>query len=137
MSAQSVVGDWATSQAFGDVVSSSGTFVRSAYSGEAYHFHNDGTYWYVIVGSGTLISGTAVVKGTFELKGNHLILREQSEDWTPNPNMARQRPAYRNKPLGNKIEEDDVSFVGPDTLKLKRLQPTMYTTLHRIRKPAN
>ena len=44
MRAQSVVGDWATSQSFGEVVSSSGAFVRSAYSGEAYHFHKDGTY---------------------------------------------------------------------------------------------
>ena len=132
--AQSIVGQWATSSSFGDVVSPTGAYVRSAYSGEAYRFRKDGTYFYVIVGSGTLISGTAVVQGTYKVEGQRLILTEKTEDWTPNPNMAHQRPAYRNKPMGDKVLEYAFSFVGPDTLKLRDLRMTLYTTLHRAQK---
>jgi len=132
---QSIAGQWATSSNFGDVVSATGAYVRSAYSGEAYRFNKDGTYWYIIVGSGTLISGAAVVKGTYEVKGDRLLLTEKTEDWTPNPNMAHQRPAYKNKPMGDKVLEYAFNFAGADTLKLRDLRYTLFTTLHRMQKP--
>jgi hypothetical protein len=95
-----LVGAWANSDSFGDVVDAgTGAYIRSAYTGEAYRFQEDGTFWYLIVGSGTVSSGAAVQEGDYVVKGKVLTLRSKTESWTPNPTKSGQRPAYKNKPV--------------------------------------
>jgi hypothetical protein len=131
--AEKLIGTWASSDSFGDVVDQgSGAYVRSAYTGEAYHFAENGTYWYLIVGSGTVSSGAALQKGRYKLKGNVVTLTSKTESWTPNPNKSGQKPAYKNKPV-DEVNKFQFKFAGNNTLHLTQLPYNTHSTFHRTR----
>ncbi|MDR3675191.1 MAG: hypothetical protein P4N24_06855 [Acidobacteriota bacterium] len=133
-SASSLIGTWATSESFGDVVEAgTGATLRSSYSGQAYHFRKNGTYSYVLVASGQLMAGVYAERGVYQVKGNRLIVKPKTEDWTPNASHARQQPAYKNKAaLPDEINKLEFAFQGSDALMLFDLKTKTRTLLHRI-----
>jgi hypothetical protein len=134
-SAGSLIGTWATSESFGEVVDAgTGAAVRSSYSGQAYHFEKDGSFWHLFVGSGQIISGASLQHGVYEVKGNRLYVKPKTEDWTPNPSHPGQKPAFKNKPVTGSDEEFEFAFQGDDSLILIELPYKTRTTLRRTRK---
>jgi hypothetical protein len=131
-SARSIVGDWATNSSIGELVSTSGSY-QTTYNGEALHFRKDGTFLYVIAASGSLMNGVSVEKGRYSAHGNRLVLKCETEDWTPNVRYARQRPAYKNKHVNN-VYTYDAHFTDADTLKLVEVRLKITTVMHRVGK---
>jgi hypothetical protein len=129
-----LVGTWATSDSFGDVVDAgTGAYIRSSYAGESYQFREDGTFWHLFVGSGMVASGAAVQEGDYIVRGNVVTLHSKTESWTPNPNKSRQRPAYKNKPV-DEVNRFEFSFSGPNTLNFTQLPYRTQSTYYRTRK---
>ena len=129
----SLVGTWATSSSLGELVDrGSGTSIQSAYTGQAYRFRQDGTYWYLIVGSGTLSSGAAVQEGDYKVNGSLLTLRSKTESWTPNPNKPGQPAAYRNKQI-IEVTRYELDLTDPNTLHLTEVPYGTRSTFHRTR----
>jgi len=132
-SASSLVGKWATSEAFGNVVDAgTGATLRSAYNGEAYHFRKDGTFTYVLVASGTLITGVYTERGEYKVKDNRLYVNPKTKDWAPNPTHGGQQPAYKNRPaLPGDARKFEFTFHGNNSVTLLELKTKIKTTLHR------
>lgn len=129
-----LVGTWASSDSFGDVVDAgSGAYVRSAYAGEAYGFRQDGTFWYLIVGSGTVSSGAALQKGNYVVNGDIVTLHSRTESWTPNPDKSGQRAAYKDKPV-EEVNKFKFSFKGANTLNFASVPDGVQSTFHRTQK---
>jgi len=134
--AHSLIGNWATSQSFGDVVDAgTGATLRASYTGQAFRFRKNGTYQYVLVGSGTLMTGVVVERGKYVVKGSRLYLRHVTQDWSPSPSHAHQQPAYKNKPVEN--ENFEISFKGADSLLLVDLKLKTRTLVERIKKKSD
>lgn len=94
-----LVGDWSTTGYYGELVNpANGSFVVSSYSGEWYRFGADGTYRYTIAGSGQIIVGVVICNGTYETKGNTLLLHQKTESWYPLPRDPTRKPMYRDRP---------------------------------------
>src|SRR5579872_3365199 len=85
-----LIGQWSTSGYYGEYVDRQGSPVVRAYSSEQYTFRPDGTYHYVIVGSGNIISGVSMTDGTYEFSGNQLHLHQRTENWYPFPQSANR-----------------------------------------------
>jgi len=129
-----LVGTWASSESFGDVVDAgSGAYVRSAYTGEAYGFHANGTFWYLIIGSGTVSSGAALQKGNYVVNGNVVTLHSHTESWTPNPNKSGQRPGYKDKPL-DEVNKFKFGIEGGNTLNFTTVPYGVQSAFHRTHK---
>jgi len=129
-----LVGAWANSDSFGDVVDAgTGAYIRGAYTGEAYRFQQDGTFWHLTVGSGTVVSGAAVQQGDYNVQGKVLTMSSKTESWTPNPSHSGQRPAYKNKPV-DEVTRFEFSVSGSNTLNLTELPYKTHSTFHRTRK---
>ena len=78
-----LVGGWASSDGYGDIVDASGSFVGDAYSGEGYRFYDDGTYLYRIISSGTVMKGMAEVHGKYRVSDGQLFLYAKKESNYP------------------------------------------------------
>jgi len=129
-----LVGTWANSDSLGDVVDAgTGAYVRGAYTGEAYRFQQDGTFWHLTVGSGTVVSGAAAQQGDYNVQGKVLTMSSKTESWTPNPSHSGQRPAYKNKPI-DEVTRFEFSVSGSHTLNLTELPYKTQSTFHRTRK---
>ena len=111
-----LLGGWASSDSYGDIVDVSGNFAGDAYSGEGYRFYDDGTYLYRIVASGIAISGMAEVHGKYRVSDDgKLFLYDKKENWYPG--------AGDKTPPSRDVPGDDETFVywfedGTDTLAL-------------------
>ena len=85
--------------AYGDLVNSAtGTYAGSAYSSQGYTFNADGTYRYMIVGSGQFISGASISEGTYDVRGSQVLLHQKVVSWYPMPRSMAKHPSYKNKP---------------------------------------
>lgn len=99
----SLVGLWSQDGPTGTLVDpATGYATGSVYNGEWYLFRDDGTYRYVMVGSGSIISGGVVHEGRYEVSGNQILLKARLESWYPNPTKTGQTPSYTDKPEADK-----------------------------------
>ena len=124
----SLVGNWSSTGYYGDLVTPSGAFVQSSYSGEQYKFRADGSYQYTIAGSGKIITGVAITVGTYEVNGNTVHLHQKTETWYPLPNNAYQKPPFKDKPTPQEITLT-IQPHGPGEMIIR--QGTSSTTFHR------
>jgi hypothetical protein len=98
-SREALLGNWGTNAVYGSVVSKgTGEYQRVSGYGTSYSFRPDGTFTYLMVGSGTVVSGAVTYKGTFKTDGKKLILHVTESAWTPMPGHDGQRPAWDWKP---------------------------------------
>jgi len=98
-SREALLGNWGTNAVYGSVVSKGrGEYQRVSGYGTSYSFRADGTFTYLMVGSGTVVSGAVTYRGTFKTNGNQLILHVTESAWTPMPGHDGQRPAWDWKP---------------------------------------
>ncbi len=94
-----LVGMWSNTKFFGDMYDAvTGLPVTSSYSGRWYLFREDGSYWYIITGSGPIISGTVFEKGKYRLDGDELVLYSIRSSWYPDLSRSNQTPGYIDKP---------------------------------------
>ncbi|HXN46193.1 MAG TPA: hypothetical protein VN893_06100 [Bryobacteraceae bacterium] len=114
-----LVGNWSTSGYYGELVNpSTGAFLQSSYSGQWYSFRADGTYQYTIAGSGQIITGIVIAKGTYEVRGKTVLLHQKTESWYPMPRDATHKPMYQDRPT----PEDStiaIEFRGPETIVVR------------------
>lgn len=114
---QTLVGSWSSEGPSGTLFDPATGFVTgSYYSLEGYLFRSDGTYRYIIMGSGTIISGAAVNNGKFRVEGDNLILTERTEDWYPDPSSPGNKESYKNRPTTDEMHT--IEFITDDELKI-------------------
>jgi len=125
-----LTGSWSTVNYFGELVNpSTGAPVLSSYSGQWFSFHPDGTYQYTIAGSGQIICGVVMAKGTYAVSGNTVLLHQRTESWYPLPNDPTHKPMYRDRPT----PQDStlaIEFRDPGTI-LIRQRGAAADTFHR------
>jgi len=96
---EALLGNWGTSAVYGSVLEQgTGEYQRVSGYGTSYSFRPDGTFTYLMVGSGTVVSGAVTYRGTFKTRGNQLILHVTASAWTPMPGHEGQRAAWDWKP---------------------------------------
>ncbi len=95
---QNLIGLWSTEGPSGDLVDpATGYTTGSIYNGEWYLFRKDGTFRHVIVGSGLVISGGAVLEGKYAVREGEILLTDIRESWYPNPAAKGQKDMYENR----------------------------------------
>jgi hypothetical protein len=83
---------------------------------ESYQFAQDGSYTYVSVSQGDLVSGRATIKGSFQVRGESLTLHEESESWIRTKNGP---PGYADKPSKTvrtfswRVEKQRLTLISP------------------------
>jgi len=94
-----LIGNWSTTAYAGDLVNpNTGAFLQSAYTGQSYVLHPDGTYRYSIAASGQFITAVVIENGTYTFQQGRLLLHRKTQSWYPSPRDAARRPMYRDKP---------------------------------------
>jgi hypothetical protein len=127
----SVIGNWSTSNVFGDIVNrSTGAFLMSSYSGEWYTFKADGSYRYTHAGSGQFIAGVVITEGTYEARGDTVLLHQKTESWYPFHNDPSHKPMFKDKPTSEETTLH-LEFKGPAELRVWDKNPSLSTTFHR------
>jgi hypothetical protein len=113
-----LVGTWSdNNRYFGEMYDpGTGLPITSAYSGKWYVFSEDGTFCYIIAGSGQFISGVAMDEGKYKLEGDELVLYSQTSSWAPDLARSDQAPSYKNKPIED--ERLTLIFEGLDTIRI-------------------
>lgn len=97
-----LVGLWSIGEIHGTLVDkATGLPAGSSYSGEWYSFRPDGTFSLLMVGSGTIISGSILQVGEYNYMNGTIELRKIKESWTPAINDPSKRPAYSGKNIDN------------------------------------
>jgi Copper amine oxidase N-terminal domain. len=87
-----IIGIWADSAYSGSLVNPiTGFVVGTAYSGQWYKFNDDGTFTYSIAGSGTIITGLAIVNGKYKIEGNKIIFSDCTETFYKNFSAAEKK----------------------------------------------
>lgn len=93
-----LIGLWSSSGTSGTLVDpATGTATGSYYSGEWYLFREDGTFRYVIISSGQIISGGVVQEGKYTVRNGELLLTDIRESWYPDLSLSGQTPSYKDK----------------------------------------
>jgi hypothetical protein len=122
-----LIGTWSTSNYFGHLVNpATGAVVQSLHSGRWFTFNANGTYQYMRIASGRLISGVVVAQGTYELIGNRLNLHRKTESWYPSRGDLSGRPMYKDRrnPESSIVY---VEFRGPAEMVLREEDDTVST----------
>lgn len=105
ISDKSIIGMWSTEGPSGELVDpATGLTSGSIFNGEWYIFRDDGTFRYVIVSSGQVLSGGVVWEGIFSVCNGEIRLTNIKESWYPNPAATGQKKSYENK------KTDDVTL---------------------------
>jgi hypothetical protein len=93
-----LLGLWSASGTSGTMVDpATGTATGSYYSGEWYLFREDGTFRYVIISSGQIISGGVVQEGRYTVRNGEILLTDIRESWYPDLSLSGQTPSYKDK----------------------------------------
>jgi hypothetical protein len=127
----SVIGNWSTSNVYGDIVNrSTGAFLMSNYNGEWYNFKADGSYRYTHAASGQFIAGVVITEGTYEARGETVLLHQKTESWYPFHNDPSHKPTFKDKPTPEETTLH-LEFKGPAELRVWDKNPKLSTTFHR------
>jgi hypothetical protein len=120
-----LIGLWSTEGPSGELVDpATGFSTGDIYSGEWYLFRDDGTYRYVIVGSGSILSGGVVSEGKYEVRNGELLMTHIRESWYPDPGVPGQKDAYKNK----KVRDETRAYRFEDDNKTLVIDETSYFT---------
>jgi predicted nucleic acid-binding Zn ribbon protein len=99
---EGLLGLWSASGTSGELVDpATGLTTGSYYSGEWYLFREDGTFRYVIISSGQIISGGVVQEGKYTVTGGEILLTDIRESWYPDLSLSNQEPGYQDKKVSN------------------------------------
>jgi len=129
--ASAIAGTWSTSRAYGAVADAvSGVYRRGVFSGEVYSFRENGTFRYVMAGSGQAVSGMAIEEGSYGVDGNVVTTHAKRESWQPDPSHPGQRQAYRDRPAG-RTRQFVFTFRDARTLVLRDARGGMETVLYK------
>jgi hypothetical protein len=116
-----LVGTWSQGGASGTLVDpATGYATGSVYNGEWYVFRADGTFRYVIVSSGLILSGGIVHEGKYTVSGGNILLTDIRESWHPNPAATGQKATYTNLAVADETIGYTLSADG-DSLTLQVL----------------
>lgn len=96
---QSIVGSWSSDGPNVDYFDAYGKLIQSAYSGTYYQFNADGSFKYMIGGSGPVVSGIILRQGKYTVSGNTIALIGVKESWQPFG--SNQQAAYSGKSVSN------------------------------------
>lgn len=97
-----LVGQWSKDGASGTIVDpATGFATGSVYNGEWYVFREDGTFRYVLVSSGQIVSGGIVWEGRYAVADGAIHLTDTLEAWYPNVAVSGQAAPYTNMKLAN------------------------------------
>lgn len=96
---QSIVGSWSSDGANVNYFDAYGNFVADAFSGTYYQFNADGTFNYMIGGSGPVVSGIVFEQGRYSVSGTVVSLTGITQSWQPWG--SGQAPAYTDKKVSN------------------------------------
>jgi hypothetical protein len=97
--------------------------VQSESNGQWYKFDADGAYRYTMMGSGRFISGAIMDHGSYEVRGNRLLLHRKTQSWFPLPRDAARRPSYKDRPS----PEDsavEIEFTAPSEMRVRQRDTT-------------
>lgn len=98
-----IVGFWSTS-VFSDVFVDAATGLPvDDYTGDWYVFREDGTFTHLIIGSGLVLSGSAIQNGNYKINDGTIEFSEVKESWYPKPGSANSVKEYKNKSIGDKV----------------------------------
>lgn len=118
---ENLIGLWSTEGPAGELVDpDTGYATGSIYNGTWYLFRDDGTYRYVIIGSGDFISGGVVCEGYYSVSSGKIYLTDVKESWYPDPAKPGQEAAYK----GKKGDDQTLYYRftdGVDTLNIDEL----------------
>jgi hypothetical protein len=121
-----LIGTWSTVNYYGHLVNPATGTIVSQHGGKWFTFDADGTYVYTLIGSGPLVSGAAVDKGTYVLNGDRLSLHQKTESFYPHPTDPSGRPMYKDRPTSENITLY-VRFKGPAEMVLQKEGSTTET----------
>lgn len=96
---KSVVGSWSSEGPDVDYFDAYGKLIQSAYSGTYYQFNTDGSFKYMLGGSGPVVSGIILRQGKYAVSGNTISLTGIKESWSPFG--VGQQAAYSDKSLAD------------------------------------
>lgn len=96
---QSIVGSWSSEGPNVDYFDAYGKLIQSAYSGTYYRFNADGTFKYMLGGSGWVASGLLLWQGRYAVSGNTIALTGIKESWSPFG--SGQQAAYSDKSVAD------------------------------------
>ena len=100
--ASALVGTWSQYGPSGTIVDpATGYATGSVYNGEWYVFRADGTFRYVIVSSGVVLSGGVVQEGKYTVSGGNILMTDILSSWYPNPAATGQKASYTNQPVAD------------------------------------
>jgi hypothetical protein len=112
-----IVGNWGTLDYHGELVNpSTGAFVQDSSTGTWYEFHADGTFRFIMIARGMIISGGIINSGQWQLNGNHLTLHVTHEVWRP---YGRGLPPYDRQ--ADRYEQFEVQMKPGPELRLRDL----------------
>lgn len=112
-----LVGTWSDTHYFGELYdAATGLPKTSAYSGEWYIFWKDGTFRYVIAGSGQFISSVVMNQGKYKFQEDELVLYSIRSSWYPHLSRPGQAASYENKPVED--ERLPLIFEEMDTIRI-------------------
>jgi hypothetical protein len=120
-----LVGTWSSEGSYGTLYDpATGSATGSVYNGEWYLFRSDGTYRYVIMGSGVALSGGIVREGRYSLDGSEIVFRNIVESWYPDASRSDQEPAYKDRTVADErlsYEELDTDTISIDGYSFYRV----------------
>lgn len=96
---QNIVGSWSSDGPDVDYFDTYGKLIETAYSGTYYQFNADGTFKYMLGGSGPVVSGIILWQGRYTLSGNVITLTGIRESWQPW--ASGQSSAYADKKVSD------------------------------------
>ena len=115
---KNLIGLWSTEGPSGELVDpDTGYATGSVYNGTWYLFRSDGTYRFVNIGSGNVISGIVECNGNYSVSDGKIYLTHVKESWYPNPARPEQKAAYK----GKKVDDQTLIYRyidGVDTLNV-------------------
>lgn len=100
---EGIVGLWSSNNATGGSTVDPFDNINGVYYGGAWYlFKEDGTFKYIIITSGNIVSGSCLLEGKYSCDSETIWLYDIKETWMPYPDDPSGRAAYKNSPAEEK-----------------------------------
>ena len=113
---------------FGDIVNRSNWCVPTSQRREWVPSKGDGSYRYTHAASGEFIAGVVITEGTYEARGDTVLLHQKTENWYPFHNDPSHKPMFKDKHLRN---PRSIWNSKAAELRVWDKNPSLSTTFHR------